>query len=373
MTVLRNQLARIARDAIADPIPGAPEVDLTVAPTSADEAAAVLRFASEHELKVLFWGGGTHQGIGHSFQPDIVMSARSMNRIVDWQHADLTVVVGAGVLVSELEASLEQRGQTAVLPEDPGSATVGGIVAAGLSGWRRLRYGPTRDRVIEVVVATGDGRVVRGGGRLVKNVTGYDLPRLATGSLGSLGLISQVCLKLWPLTAERAMVEVRDPVRAVRVAYRPFAIIETADKAVVYLAGTPEELEEQALRLGGSLAAGHRWPEPRRGLYELTARVPASSLASVVDRVRSYGWDFVAAHGVGEVRIAVDEDAPDAITELRRSVEAGGGAVVIAAAPDSSSLDPWGTPPGSLQLQRRVKAAFDPYDVANPGRLPGGI
>jgi glycolate oxidase FAD binding subunit len=373
MTVLRSELTKLAKGLMAPPAPGAPATDLTVAPSTAGEAAQVLRFASEHGMRVLFWGGGTHQGYGHPVDPDLVMSTQSINSVVDWQSADLTIVVEAGLLVSDLEARLEQRGQTAVLPEDVPGATVGGVIASGLSGWRRLRYGPTRDRVIEAVIATGDGRVVRGGGRLVKNGTGYDLPRLATGSFGSFGLVTSVCLKLWPLTAERAMLEVDNPETALALAYRPDAVIETNDRTVVFLAGTGEEIAAQEARIGGRIVSGHRWPERMAGLYELVLRVPVGLVATAVIRVRQSGWPFQAAHGIGEVRIALEEVADAELSELREWAEAAGGALVVAAAPDDNGFDPWGTPPDALGLQRRVKAAFDPRGIANPGILPGGI
>lgn len=373
MTALRAELAKMARGIEVDSIPNAPAADLVVAPETPESAAAILGFAAEKRLRVLFWGGGTHQGYGHHVDPDIVMSTRSLNRVVDWQPEDLTIVVEPGLLVSDLEAQLEQRGQTAVLPENVVGATIGGVVASGLSGWRRLRYGPTRDRVLETVIATGDGRLVRGGGRLVKNVTGYDLPRLATGSLGSLGLIVSVCLKLWPLTTERAMVEVSDAVQARRLSYRPDAIIETNDRATVFLAGTAAEIAAQADEIGGRVAPGHRWPEPMAGLFELVLRLPPAEVTVAVERLRSLGWQFQAGHGTGEIRVALDEGADAALADLRTWAEEKGGALVVAAAPEGSALDPWGSPPASGDLQRRVKAAFDPMGVANPGILPGGI
>jgi glycolate oxidase FAD binding subunit len=373
MTVLKAELAKLARGMLADPVPGAPPADLTVAPVHADEAAAIMRFASTAGLRVLFWGGGTHQGIGYDIAPDVVMATHRLNKIVDWQAEDLTVVVEAGVAVSDLEAQLQQRGQTAVLPETPAGATVGGVVATGLSGWRRLRYGPTRDRVLEVVLATGDGRTVRGGGPLVKNVTGYDLPRLATGSLGSLGLIARLCLKLWPLAADRGMVEVNDPETALRTAYRPLAVVETNEGSVVYLAGSSAELHAQAERLGGRFTPGHRWPEPLAGPWEFILRVPPGALGQFVDRIRAYGWSFQAAHGVGEVRLVVDEAADDRLAKLREEAETMGGALVAARSSGAGVLDPWGAVPDSVELQERVKAAFDPAGVANAGILPGGI
>ena len=158
------------------PEAGMPGAAFVVAPPSVEQAATVLAAASRGGLVVRPWGSGSHQGFGYPVDPDIILSTGNLQAVVDWQHEDLTVVVEAGMRVAALEDLLAERGQTAVLPESPGDATVGGVLAAGLSGWRRLRYGPTRDRALEVVVATGDGRVVRGGAQVVKSVTGW-LPR----------------------------------------------------------------------------------------------------------------------------------------------------------------------------------------------------
>jgi len=366
-------VTRVARDALSDPIAGAPPAEFTVTPTTGEDAAAVLGLAAEHEMSVLFWGGGTHQGMGHPVDPDIIISTAGLNEIVDWQPEDLTVVVQPGVLVSELAARLEQHRQTAVLPEVPGAATIGGVIAAGVSGWRRLRYGPTKDRVLETRLATGDGRLVRSGGRLVKNVTGYDIPRLVTGSFGSFGLITEVCLKLWPTPAEKAMVEVADPVAALRAAYRPLAVVETNAGTTVYLAGTSQELEEQAQRIGGDLLPGHRWPEPLAGPVRLVLRMPRGETARGVSMVTEHGAPYQAAHGVGEVQFVADGIELADLERLREAADAAGGSMVVADAPPTLGLDPWGTPPGSVPLQRRVKAAFDPRGIANPGILPGGI
>jgi glycolate oxidase FAD binding subunit len=371
--MLHQEMARLAKDLVGDPVDGAPSADFTVSPESGEDAAAVLRFAAEHSLHVLFWGGGTHQGIGYRVEPDVIMTTRRLDQIVEWQEEDLTIVVQPGVLVSSLEAQLAERGQTAVLPEVAPGATIGGVVASGHSGWRRLRYGPTRDRMLEVRLATGDGRLVRGGGRLVKNVTGYDLPRLATGSFGSLGLLSEVCLKLWPLPPEKAMVRVDDPERALALAYRPLALIETDDLANLYLAGAREEITAQADLVGGDVIDGHDWPAPLTSPVELALRVPPSAVALWVGILRQAGVAFQAAHGVGEIRFDGDSISMGELWRFREQAEFTGGALVVVRAPASFDLDPWGTPPGSAELQRRVKAAFDPIGIANPGILPGGI
>ncbi len=368
---LRRQLDRLRAE-----VPGAPAAGIVVAPATVEEAAAVLDAGSEHRRRVLVWGGGTHQGYGHPVpEPDVVLSTHRLDRVVAWSAEDLTLVVEAGVRVADVEQRLAGAGQTAVLPEDLApEATIGGVVAAGLSGWRRLRYGPTRDRVLEVVLATGDGRVVRAGGPVVKNVTGYDIPRLACGSLGSLGVIGRVALKLWPVGTATATVEVDDAERAHDVAVRPLAVLEVDGGAAVYVAGTAAEVEAQAAALGGDVRAGLRWPAPLDTAHVLVCRVPPRSTRAAADRV-PVDWSYRAAFGVGEVRIGGDDADAGALSELRGWAESVGGALVVARAPArfSAELDPWGAPPPSAALQRRVKAAFDPLGVCNPGRLPGRI
>ncbi len=367
MTALRSTVARLFGSIAAD-VPGAPPADFTLAPTSAEECARVLDLAAEHRLSVLPWGGGTHQSIGGRVSPDILLLTTALGGVSD-DTTDLTVTVGAGVRVADLEARLAASGQTAVLPEIPGAATVGGTVASGSSGWRRLRFGPTRDRVIEVVLATGDGRVVRAGARLVKNVTGYDLPRLATGSFGSLGVICSVSLKLVPAPPVIAMVPVPDPVVALARAYRPLAVLETPAGSTVYLGGTAAEVEAQAEALGGPVVTEVVWPDDPSGSCLVAIRLPPAATSGAVGRLPGNA-PFVAAHGVGEVRVAMDADDPEGIRSLRTWAEGLGGSLVVLRAPNAFPLDPWGTPPSSASLQRRVRQAFDPIGVMVPGRLP---
>lgn len=361
---------------VRDEVPGVPTADHVVAPDSLDAASAVLRTASQHHLSVLAWGGGTHQGFGHPWQPDVVVSTHKLDRVVDWQPEDLTIVVEAGMKVTDLEALLAERQQSAVLPEVAGTTTVGGVIAAGASAWRRLRYGPTRDRVLEVVLVTGDGRLVTGGGRVVKNVTGYDVPRLVAGSFGSLGLIARVCLKLWPVARHAGTIPVPDAAVAFETAYRPLAVIETEQGANVYVAGTAAEVEGQASDLGSRANPGLAWPEALTAPWRLSLRVPASRIVEAVAEVRASfpGAIFCAEYGVGTVAVGVEELDVAAAAELRAWAESQRGALVVAAAPgDEIDFDPWGEPPDSLELQRRVKAAFDPAGIMAPGRLPGRL
>lgn len=356
----------------AEDIEGLPPADFVVAPTSIEEAESILDLASEHDLKALIWGGGTHQGFGGRIQPDLILSTALLNRLVDWQPEDFTVTVEAGMTVAQLELMLADRGQTAVLPEVPGAATVGGVLSAGISGWRRARYGPSRDRVLEVDLVTGDGRRVKAGGRVVKNVTGFDLPRLSVGSFGSLGLIAQTCLKLWPVPATTATVSVSDGDAALALAYRPAAIVETGGETKVFLGGTEAEVEGQAQALGGSVTPGWSWdPEPL-GSYRWSVRVPPNMVREAIQRLPD-GWRYQAGLGVGDIK-AASEGAEGAI-DTRAWAESQGGALVIVDGPDETyvHLDPWGTPPASLDLQRNLISRFDPLRVLNPGRLPGGL
>jgi glycolate oxidase FAD binding subunit len=372
VTALRSTVARLF-GAMAVEAEGVPAADFVFAPPTVEDAARILDFASEHRLAVQPWGGGTHQGVGGRFDPAIVLVTSALDRVVDWQPDDLTVVVEAGVRLGDLEGSLAERGQSVVASETPGDGTVGGMVAAGVSGWRRLRYGPIRERVVEVLLATGDGRVVRAGGRVVKNVTGYDIPRLVTGSLGSLGLVAVVCLKLWPVDPASATVRVEGPEAASRV-HRPLAVLEEDGECVVYLAGPEGQVEAEAAILGGDAESGLRWPEPFTDEVVVSVRIPPALVSQTVQRLPD-PVRHVAAHGVGEVVAGFETFDAEALERLRSWAEASGGALVVTAAPREAydRFDPWGTAPPSLDVQRRVKAAFDPMRVMVPGRLPGGL
>ncbi len=361
--------AAAASQATADAFPG---LDLVLAPASFEEAAKMLALACDHRARVLIRGGGTHQGFGGRVEPDVVLSTERLDRVVEWQPDDLTLVVEAGVTTGKAEQLLATAGQTAVLPELT-TSTIGGVVAAGISSWQRLRYGPTRDRMLEVVLITGDGRQVRGGGRVVKNVTGYDLPRLTTGSLGGLGLIAQVCLKLWTVPEATATVTLEDPERAM-LAYRPLSIIEIPSTTLVFLGGHPADIEAEATSLGGDVEEGLRWPAPLEEPVLLSLRVPPRLMAEARGRLPA-GWTYQIEPGVGQVSLGT---VPEEILEaarLRAWAERNGGSLVVAQAPDTfyDDFDPWGSPPATIEMQRKLVARFDPLRVVNPGRLPGAL
>jgi len=365
-TTLAEELRGITLDREIEGV----DASIVVAPESAQEVARVLTTAASHGVSVVPVGSGsTLAGTG----ADIALSTDRLAGIIDYQPDDLTIVVGAGTRLVDLEAELAERWHTAVLPEGVPDRTVGGVVASGSSGYRRLKYGPTRDRVLEVTMATGYGEVIRAGGRLVKNVTGYDIPRLMTGSLGSLGVISSVCLKLWPASPHRVTVAVDDPSAAIMSVYKPMAVLETVAGSSVYLEGNEATVDQQVAALGGDATGGFQWPETGESLVAVSVRVPPRYTKAAVEVIGELSPDwFVAQHGVGLVDTGFAAFDAASIDHLRRWAEDLQGSLVVES-PGLTSLERWGTPPTTLAIQKRMKSLFDPSGVCHPGALPGGL
>ena len=174
---------------------------VVVEPEHEDEVAKLLSYANQQGLKVLVRGSGTqlHTGFPPS-KGDIVLSTARLNSLVEHAPHDLTVTVQAGITLASLQTALaEARQWLALDPMLAPEATMGGIIATNSSGPRRLRYGGVRDQIIGVRVVLADGTIAKGGGKVVKNVAGYDLPKLFTGSLGTLGVIVEATFRLYPL------------------------------------------------------------------------------------------------------------------------------------------------------------------------------
>lgn len=349
-------------------IPDAPDSAFQLAPRTVRDVTSILRYSSEKGLVVQVWGGGTHSGYGEAAKPDFVMSTEHLGDVETWEPDDLTLVVGSGARLGQVEAMLAERNQSMVMPERADAATIGGVIAAGVSSLRRGRLYGTRERVLEVTMVTGDGRLVRSGGRVVKNVTGYDIHRLVVGAFGSLGVIVSVCLKLLPTPPGAATVEI-DDLEAAGVIARPLSILESDGSIRVYLQGTESEVAAQAERLGGRATPGLDWPADPTGTWEWSLRVPPALTGDAITRLPP-GWRHLALHGVGEIRAA--SESHDGAGDLRSWAEGLGGNLVVSKG-DSTLFDPWGRPPPGLDLQRRIVAEFDPHRILNPGRLPGAV
>src|SRR5260221_2032726 len=198
LSLLGSEYVRAA--GAADAIAGV-QPKLVIEPGTGRELAEILRLSNEAGLAVIPRGGGTKLGWGNPpARADLILSTARLNEIIEHAWADLTVTVEAGCTIQRLQETLAEHGQRLALdPLWPERATIGGVLSANDSGALRLRFGALRDLIIGVTIALPDGTLASSGGKVVKNVAGYDLPKLVTGALGTLGVITRAVFRLHPL------------------------------------------------------------------------------------------------------------------------------------------------------------------------------
>lgn len=310
-------------------------------------------------------GAGTQREVGGPVPAGT--EVRAPSGIVAYDPAELTVTAGAGTSVEELDAALAAHGQECVLDPRDRRATLGGLLAVGLSGPRRLRYGPLRDRVLEVRFATADGRLVRGGGPTVKNVTGFDMPRLLVGSFGTLGVLTRVILRCQPRPQFRHWYRAPGEPEAVRVAcLAPSTITWGPSGTWVLLEGHPDDVAAQAA--AADLVAvpddGPAWPDaPHRGRVS----VSPGRLREVEGGLGALdGVTWLAEWGVGTVHVGAATG--DGLAAARHVADAAGGWLLREAG--APALDGFGVALPAAEVMARVKTAFDPTGKLAPGRLP---
>jgi glycolate dehydrogenase FAD-binding subunit len=316
-------------------------------------------------------GARTHWEVGNPTADGV--EVRAPSGVVAYDPAELTVTIGAGTTVAELSAVLGEAGQECPLdPRDP-AATVGGVLATGLSGPRRLRYGPVRDRVLEVRFVTADGRIVKGGGPTVKNVTGYDLPRLLVGSLGTIGVMVQTTLRCQPRPrSARWIASSVDPFDARRRMFRPSCVAWNGRTTRVLLEGHPDDVAAEATAAeldhgapADSADAEPAWPDgPHRGRISVRPS-RLRDLAPALDDVDELRW--LAEVGVGTVHVAAA--SPAALVAAREAASAHEGWMLRESG--APGVDGYGGPLPNLAILERIRAAFDPTGKLSPGRLPG--
>lgn len=378
-------------------------------PADTAQVAAVLRTAHAAGLAVVPRGSGSKLTWGAVPERlDVILDLSALDRLVEHAAGDLITVVGAGRLVDDLQRDLAGSGQwLAVEPSRPG--TVGGLVATASTGPTRLLHGPVRDLVIGTTMVRADGVVARSGGKVVKNVAGYDLGKLLTGSFGTLGVLTEVAFRLHPLAEAHGWVTV--PVASARHAQ---ALVQGVIHS--HLVATACELDRPAgggatlaVRLDGiapgvaartaaalsllgdgarsSDAAPPWWGaepgQPGGALLKLTHEIaPLTALLDSVDAAAersSVSIDVRGSVAVGTV-LARLRGIPDpaaiatVVDELRAAAPRFGGTVVLLEAdPDTKRmLDVWG-PVKGLDLMRSVKQQLDPGRTLSPGRFVGGI
>ena len=408
----------------ADAVDGV-QPEVVVEPTTVEEASQVLREATEQGRRVVCRGGGSKLGWGNPpAAADLLVSTARLDRVLEHAEGDLIVRAEAGVRLDALQDVLAKAEQFLALDPPEEGATVGGVVAASASGPLRHRYGTARDLLIGITVVLADGTVARSGGKVVKNVAGYDLGKLFAGSLGTLGLIAEVTFRLHPRASAvtGAVLEVDQPARAgeaaqalVHAQLAPAALElawpdQSGPGRLLLLVEEPRggvtEQARDAVRLlqpfGSAelIDAGRAQPaldglgrRPWRSesgdggepLVGAKAACVPTELPGVIEDL----WAAAAAHGLhtslqahagmGVTYAALrggDAGAlAAAFVEARERLARRGGTLVALEAPLElkREVDVWGPVGDAAGLMRRVKERFDPGGTMSPGRFVGGI
>ncbi|MEU2200249.1 FAD-binding oxidoreductase [Isoptericola sp. NPDC019482] len=393
-----------ARDTIGGVLP-----QFVVRPGSVAAVAAVVREAARQDLVTVPRGGGTALGWGAPPERvDLVLDTTGLDRLIEHEAGDLVVVAQAGLSVSELTDRVGTADQELVLDLPPdrvaAGSTIGGALSVGYTGPRRLQRLALRDRVLGTTVVLADGTVARSGGKVVKNVAGYDLAKLMTGAYGTLGVVVQAAFRLHPVRPGRAvvtrngtMVDVAAAARAVVASQLAPAAVELdrgagRDEATlaVLFEGIQDAVQGRA-RAAATLVGGEiedELPEWWAGVPAgaVTAKATATltgvgSLLAAARDAEQVGGVGVAVRGSAMGALLVGIEAPDPATaaatvaRLRAaSPTPADGTVTVLAAPADvrAGLDVWGPVPG-LDLMRSIKARLDPGRRLSPGRFVGGI
>ena len=380
-----------------------------VSPASTDDVAEVLRVAGQHGLTVVARGAGTTLSWGAApTSADVLLDITGLCGVVEHVAGDMVVVVRAGTPVTELQAAVGAAGQRLALDVPYAGATVGGTLATSTSGPLRLLYGTARDLLIGITFVRADGVVAHSGGKVVKNVAGYDLGKLLTGSFGTLGVITEAVFRLHALPADRRVVQLSCPdgetaARAARVVLGSQVVASAVELSLdpdgtatvtvlvegaatgvaARIATTRALLGPEATERADLPADFTSLPFTAGGTaLKVTSSITgvATVLAAVHDLAVDHGVTAAArgsAAGVLHVGLASGSGVTAVaafVAGLRAaaaSVE--GSSTVLDAPPDVRAIvDLWGPVPG-LDLMRRLKNQFDPDHRLSPGRFVGGI
>lgn len=396
-------------------------IESIVYPSTPAALSQVMELAHHHDWRILHWGAGTKLGWGGLAETiHLGLSTARLNRLIDHAVGDLTVTVEAGMRVAELQATLAKEDQ--FLPIDPlhaDRATIGGIIATADTGGLRQRYGGIRDLLIGVSFVRADGQLARAGGRVVKNVAGYDLMKLLTGSYGTLGVICEATLRVYPLPAvSQAVVLSGSPKAIARLTHRllssaltPTAVEliapQTAAKLgltlslgiVVRFQGIGVSVAQQAHHLEQwGHALGVQSSVVKNGdeaalWQQLTAQMqgqatepavtckigvlPINAVATLTHLSQLSCLQTAVLHagsGLGLVRLDRSIE-PATLQQIRQQCEAQGGFLTLLDAPTTlkQHIEVWGYTGEALAVMQRLKAQFDPTNRLNPNRFVGGI
>ncbi|MGZ3542012.1 MAG: FAD-binding oxidoreductase [Vulcanimicrobiaceae bacterium] len=367
-------------------------------PRTVQELAEVIRGTAAERSTLAPIGSGTQLDLGNALlRYDAAIRTRALNRIIEYAPEDQIVVVEAGITLVELQTELAKSGQRLTV-DATGSErmTIGGLLATNAYGPSAARYGMLKDLIVGIEIVRADGVIARGGGKVVKNVAGFDLSKLMVGSLGTLAIVSKASFRVHPIPELRRAVTLRLPsaevfafVLALREAQtEPSAIAAELDSAGARVhvryegfgAGVEAQIDA-CRRLAGTFGAEPYIDDAQPvdeddGAVWFRATFPPADFARVAAALALEGLRTRAFPATGSAWCqSAPSLGPDVVTSLRSFFESLGGKLVVHRMPAAwrESVDAWGAPPPSFALMQSLKQRFDPNRRLNPGRFVGGL
>ncbi len=407
----QNLRAATAEDGIGNLQP-----KFVIEPSTERHVTAALAFANTTGLTVIPRGGATKLDWGNPPRSaDLILSTARLNRILEHAWSDLTVTVEAGCTLQSLQQTLAEHGQRLALDALwPHRATIGGALSTNDSGALRLRFGSLRDLIIGVTLALPDGTLASSGGKVVKNVAGYDLPKLATGALGTLGIITRAVFRVHPLPhaaatftcvakqasdAARLFAQLLDSQLAYSALQtrllnsdNPYSFVDVIFEGIGKgIAAQVAHLQSLASPLCFSETDNSVWQareelhsaiSPTSGfsaLFKMSAE-PADAMRAISDLItiaaaRANYSAIIQATGLATVLLTGDKQQVCSVAQIfrERMETTGGSLVALGNSALTSEFDAWGNPGDALPLMRAIKHQLDPNNTLNPGRFVGGI